>query len=174
MDKNSSTIIELQSRWDKIRIANLYDTLDEMGLANPVMDLSIRPLFPRQHLAGKAITLRGGRDPLSREEMQREQSENESANMFELFRNSIYPGSVIIVESGGAMGIIIDSFIRDRPGLEVIPDYTACAIGTSPIEAIAEEALSKSEDIELREKGMREDLSAGMSFEDAFEKWGRA
>ena len=36
------------------------------------------------------------------------------------------------------------------------------------------EVLEKAEDIEAREQGMREDLAKGMSFKDAFEKWGRA
>jgi regulator of RNase E activity RraA len=152
-------------------------------------------------------------------------------------REAIYPGSVVVVESGGeehtgkfgemtswglqnrgARGLVIDSYIRDRLGLEVIPDYAVCARGTSPIESakrwrlqalnvpiampgtlthqvrvnpgdwvvggpdgvivvpqeIAEEALTKAEDIERREQGMREDLASGVSFEEAFEKWGRA
>ena len=41
-------------------------------------------------------------------------------------------------------------------------------------QAVAMEALQKAEEIEGREQGMREDLAAGLSFEDAFEKWGRA
>ena len=100
----------------------------------------------------------------------------------------------------------------------MIPNYTVCARGTSPVEsaqrwrmnavnvpiampgtltsqvrvdpgdwvvggsdgvivvpaAIAMEALVKAEEIERREQGMREDLAAGMGFEEAFEKWGRA
>ena len=41
-------------------------------------------------------------------------------------------------------------------------------------QAIAMEALEKAEEIEGREQGMREDLAAGMSFDDAFKKWDRA
>jgi regulator of RNase E activity RraA len=41
-------------------------------------------------------------------------------------------------------------------------------------QAIAMEALAKAKEIEAKEQGMREDLAAGMSFRDAFEKWGRA
>src|SRR5690606_20624233 len=103
-------------------------------------------------------------------------------------------------------------------GLEEIPDYTVCAKGTSPIEAIgrwrleainvpiampgtltsqvrvdpgdwlvgeadgvvvvpqaiAAEALTRAEDLEGREQGMREDLAAGMPFDDAYAKWDRA
>ena len=51
-EEQQPSILELQARWDKIRIANLYDTLDKMGYPNQCLDLGIRPLFPRQHLAG--------------------------------------------------------------------------------------------------------------------------
>ena len=61
MSTEEQTLLELQARWDKIRIANLYDTLDEMGYSNQCIDLGIRPLFPKQHLAGVAVTARGGR-----------------------------------------------------------------------------------------------------------------
>ena len=66
------TVVELQARWDKIRIANLYDTLDKMGYGNQCVDLGIRPLFPHQHLAGVAIPCRGGRDPRTREQIEKE------------------------------------------------------------------------------------------------------
>lgn len=228
------TILELQVRWDKIRTANLFDTLDKMGYPNQCLDLEIRPLFPKQHLAGKAITARGSRDMRKRGEKQSDQKKTASfVNVGKL----VYPGSVVVVDGGGekwtgkfgemtswrlkqngAKGIVIDGCIRDRLGLEVIPDYTVCARGTSPIESagtwriqetnvsiampgtltsqvridpgdwivggpdgvisvpqeIAMEALIKAEEIEEREQGMREDLQAGMSFEDAFKKWGRA
>jgi 4-hydroxy-4-methyl-2-oxoglutarate aldolase len=233
MADEASSVVELQARWDRIRIANLYDTLDRMGYPNQCLDLGIRPLFSHQHLAGMAITARGSRYPTAREEMGAEQG----PNYFRQLRDTVYPGSVVIVESGGephtgkfgemtswslqqggARGIVIDAFIRDRLGLEVIPNYTVCARGTSPVEsaqrwrinavnvpiampgtltsqvrvdpgdwvvggpdgvivvpsAIAMEALVKAEEIERREQGMREDLAAGMRFEDAFEKWGRA
>jgi regulator of RNase E activity RraA len=41
-------------------------------------------------------------------------------------------------------------------------------------QEIADEALVKAEEVEEFEQGMREDLAAGMSFEDAYKKWGRA
>ena len=235
MSEQSFSVLELQARWDKIRIANLYDTLEKMGFPDQCLDLGIRPLFPHQHLAGKAITVRGGRDPRTREEMPRQ--EGEGTNFFQQVRDAIFPGSVVVIETGaephtgkfgemtswglqkrGARGLVSDSCIRDLLGLEVIPEYTVCARGTSPIESaaywkihavdvpiampgtltsqvrvspgdwivggpdgvmvvpceIAIEALVKAEEIEQREQGMREDLAAGMSFEEAFEKWGRA
>jgi regulator of RNase E activity RraA len=227
------SVVELQARWDKIRIANLYDTLDKMGYPDQCLDLGIRPLFPRQHLAGKVITARGSRVPRVEQEGQKEAT----TNYFRVLAETVYPGSVVVLETGGephcgkfgemtswslqqrgARGIVLDSMIRDWLGLEVIPNYTVCARGTSPVEsakrwsmtavnvpialpgtltsqvtivpddwivggpdgvivvpqAIAMEALVKAEEIEAREQGMREDLAAGMSFRDAFEKWGRA
>ena len=158
-------------------------------------------------------------------------------NYFQLLRDAVFPGSVVVLETGGephtgkfgemtswgiqqggARGIVLDGHIRDLLGLEVIPNYTVCAKGTSPVEsakrwtmnavnvpiaipgtltsnvriepgdwivggpdgvivvpqAIAMEALEKAEEIEGREQGMREDLAAGMSFEDAFKRWDRA
>ena len=227
------TVLELQARWDKIRIANLFDTLDKMCYPNQCLDLRIRPLFPHQHLAGKAITARGGMDPRTREEVK---ADSEGSSMIGV-RDLVYPGSVVVLNGGGehwvgkfgemtswnikqagAKGIVIDGFIRDSLGLEAIPDYTVCAHGTSPIEAvlrwkmhatnvpiampgtltsqvavspgdwivggpdgvivvpqeISMEALVKAEEIEGREDGMRVDMAAGMSFDEAYKKWGRA
>jgi regulator of RNase E activity RraA len=229
------SVLELQARWDKIRIANLYDTLDKMGYPNQCLDLGIRPLFPHQHLAGKVITARGSRS--ARIEQEHEQEQEEGTNYFKVLYDTVYPGSVVVLETGGephcgkfgemtswglqqsgARGIVLDSMIRDLLGLEVIPNYTVCARGTSPVESakrwrmtavnvpiampgtltsqvairpddwivggpdgvivvpqeIALEALVEAEEVETREQGMREDLAAGMSFKDAFDKWGRA
>jgi 4-hydroxy-4-methyl-2-oxoglutarate aldolase len=227
-------VLAIQARWDKIRVANAYDTLLAMGYPNQCLDLRIRPLFPNQHLAGKAVPMRGSRDPRSREEME---AGGGFVNTIVTIRQHLFPGSVVVVEGGGdystgkfgemtswnlqqsgAKGIVLDSYIRDKRGLEIIPDFTTCAIGTSPVESlgrwypqhmnvpislpgatstyvrvdpgdwivggsdgvlvipqkIAAEALEKAEDVECREQGMREDLAAGMLFDDAFAKWGRA
>jgi regulator of RNase E activity RraA len=234
MPEKEPSVVELQARWDVIRIANLYDTLDKMGYTDQCLDLGIRPLFPRQHLAGKVVTVRGSRDPLTREEME---GDGGGADMFLRVAEAVFPGCAVVVESGGesltgkfgemtswslqqrgAGGIVIDSYIRDWLGLEAIPNYTVCARGTSPVESakrwrihacnvpiampgtltsqvrvnpgdwivggpdgvivvpqeIAMEALVEAEELEAREQGMRDDLAAGMSFEDAFAKWGRA
>jgi 4-hydroxy-4-methyl-2-oxoglutarate aldolase len=225
------TVLELQVRWQKIRIANLYDALDQMGYPAQCLDLSIKPLFPGQHLAGLAVTAQGGRDPRSVEELQ------ETSDSFARLTELVFPGAVVVIDCGGepftgkfgemtswqlkqhgAKGFVSNSYIRDYLGLEAIPDYTVCALGTSPIESskrwriqatnipialpgtltsqvridpgdwivggpdgvivvphvIALEALIKSEEIEAKEQGMREDLAAGMAFDDAYRKWGRA
>jgi 4-hydroxy-4-methyl-2-oxoglutarate aldolase len=234
MADDKHDILELQARWDKIRIANLYDTLDHMGYGNQCLDLGIRPLFPRQHLAGRAVTARGGRDPRTREEAK---AAGQTVDYFGAVMDASYPGCVVVIETGGephtgkfgemtswaiqqrgAKGIVLDSYIRDWLGLEVIPNYTVCARGTSPIEsadrwrinavnetiampgtltsnvrvdpgdwvvggpdgvivvpqAIEMDVLVAVEEMEGREQGMREDMAAGMPFEEAFEKWGRA
>jgi len=231
---NQPSILELQARWDKIRIANLYDALDSMGYPNQCLDLSIKPLFPKQHLAGVAVTVRGSRDPRTQEDFKKEDG---GVNYFQQLKEKVFPGAVVVVETGGepytgkfgemtswalkqrgTRGMVIDGYIRDCLGLEAIPDYTVCARGTSPIESakrwrinavnipiampgtltsqirvdpgdwvvggpdgviivpkeIAMDVLVKAEEIEQREQGMREDLARGMSFEDAYAKWGRA
>jgi regulator of RNase E activity RraA len=239
-DEKEPSVLELQARWDKIRIANLYDTLDKMGYPDQCIDLGIRPLFPKQHLAGVAVTVRGSRDPRSREEKKADAEKAKAegdAPAGPRLNDLLFPGCVVVVDGGGekltgkfgemtswnlkqrgAKGIVIDGYIRDLLGLEVIPDYTVCSRGTSPVESaqrwtqvgvnvtigmpgtltsqvavhpgdwivggpdgvivvpkeIAMEALEKAEEIEAREQGMREDLADGMSFKDAYEKWGRA
>ena len=233
MSAQNPSIVELQARWDKIRVANLYDTLDSMGYPNQCVDLGIRPLFPHQHLAGMAITVRGSAYPVP----QGEEGSEWGGDYFGQLRELVYPGCVVVVDSGGelyagkfgemtswalqqggARGIVVDTFIRDWLGLEVIPNYTTCARGTSPIEsshrwqinavnktiglpgtltsrvrvdpgdwligeadgvvvvpkAIAMDVLVKVEEVEAREQGMREDFAAGMSFDEAYAKWGRA
>jgi regulator of RNase E activity RraA len=233
MSSQEQSIVELQARWDKIRVANVYDTLDRMGYPHQCLDLGIKPLFLHRHLAGRVITVRGSAYPVPRGE----EGSEWVGNYFEQLRQLLYPGCVVVVETGGekyagklgemtswalqqggARGIVLDSYIRDWLGLEVIPNYTPCARGTSPIEssqrwrmdalnvnigmpgtltsrvrlqpgdwiigeadgvivvpqAVALEALVKAEALEAREQGMREDLAAGMAFDDAHKKWGRA
>lgn len=229
-------VFELQQRWSRIRIANLYDTLDPMGYPNQCLDLDLRPLFPGQHLAGMAVTVRGGRDPVNYHDLSEEEREKLGGG-FTNVNECIFPGCAVVVDGGGerltgkfgemtswhlqqlgARGMVMDGYIRDRLGLEAIPDYCICARGTSPIESstrwhihavdvpiampgtltsqvtvrpgdwivggadgvivvpqeIADEVLIRAEEIEGREQGMREDMGAGMSFEDAYAKWGRA
>ncbi|MBA3874457.1 MAG: hypothetical protein H0X30_35455 [Anaerolineae bacterium] len=234
MADQQPSVVELQARWDKIRVANLYDTLDSMGYGNQCLDLGIKPLFPQQHMAGQVITALGSAYPVPKGDAA---EEGWAENYFEKLRGMLYPGCVVVIESGGeqhagkfgemtswalkqggAHGIVIDSYIRDYLGLEIIPGFTACVRGTSPIEssarwrmtalnvtigmpgtltsrvkvspgdwiigeadgvvlvpqAIAMETLVKVEEMEAREQGMREDFAKGVSFDEAFNKWGRA
>jgi regulator of RNase E activity RraA len=233
MSEQGSSVVELQARWEKIRVANLYDTLDKMGYGNQCLDLGIKPLFPHRRMAGKVITVRGSAYPVPHGE----DNTGWTGNYFDELLSILHPGCAVVVEcggelhagkfgemtswalkQGGAHGIVLDSYIRDWLGLEIIPDFTPCARGTSPIEsaqrwrmtavnttigmpgtltsrvrvdpgdwivaeadgvvvvpqAIAMQTLVEAEDMEAREQGMREDVAAGMSFEDAYKKWGRA
>ena len=68
MTDQQPSVVELQARWDKIRVANIYDTLDQMGYGNQCLDLGIRPLFMHQHLAGQVITVQGSAYPVPRGE----------------------------------------------------------------------------------------------------------
>lgn len=153
-DGREHTVLALQARWDRIRIANLYDTLDKMGYGDQCIDLGIRPLFPHQHLAGKAVTCRGGRDPRTHDEIRADAEKQQSTATLVGVRDLVFPGAVVVIDGGGepwagkygemtswnlqqsgVKGIVIDGLIRDLLGLEVIPDYTVCARGTSPIES---------------------------------------
>jgi regulator of RNase E activity RraA len=160
-EKKDFTVLELQARWSKIRVANIYDTLDKMGYGDQVLDLSIKPLLPNQRMAGKAITVRGGRDPRTHDDDKaaKETGMDKSTASFVDVNELVYPGSVVVVETGGepvsgkfgemtswnlkqrgAKGIVIDSLIRDYLGLVVIPDYVACVKGTTPhriVQALA-------------------------------------
>ncbi len=229
-----ATTLALQARWDRIRVANVYDALASRGHLHQCLDLRLRPLFPRRHLAGRAMTVRGCREPRSRAEMQ---AQGVWVDSVTAIRPHLFPGCVVVVEGGGdfatgkfgemtswnlkqggAKGIVVDSYIRDLLGLEIIPDFTPCAIGTSPVESlgnwypqamnvpislpgatvqyvridpgdwivadpdglvvvpdrIAGEILPVAEEIEHREEGMRQDFARGLSFDEAFAKWGRA
>jgi 4-hydroxy-4-methyl-2-oxoglutarate aldolase len=157
------SILQLQKRWERIRVANLYDALDRMGFGNQCLDLGIRPLFPDQRLAGMAVTIRGARDPYDYSS-ESSQAKNPAILPAKIpqetvpppldIRGHLFPGSVLVIDGGGerytgkmgemtswsfqqkgAKGIIVDGFIRDWLGLKVIPDYCACARGTSPIES---------------------------------------
>ncbi|MHB9032916.1 MAG: RraA family protein, partial [Anaerolineae bacterium] len=149
-ENNGYSVLELQARWDRIRVANIYDTLDQMGYGNQCLDLGIRPLLPTQHLAGRAVTVAGSRDPSTNAELEASQHKDG----YESLEKLLYPGAVVVVDGGGerwtgkfgemtswhlkqggAKGIVIDGMIRDYLGLVAIPDYTVCSRGTSPIES---------------------------------------
>ncbi|RJS91227.1 hypothetical protein CW705_04145, partial [Candidatus Bathyarchaeota archaeon] len=97
-EEKQASILELQARWNKIRIANLYDALDSMGYPNQCLDLGIRPLFPKQHLAGVAVTVRGSRDPRTPEDFKKEGG---GVNYFQQLLECVFPGAVVVVETGG-------------------------------------------------------------------------
>ena len=99
MSTQTPSIVELQARWDKIRVANVYDTLDKMGYPNQCLDLGIRPLFPHRHLAGMAITVRGSAYPVPHGEP----DSDWTGDYFGQLRGMLYPGCCVVVDSGGEM-----------------------------------------------------------------------
>jgi regulator of RNase E activity RraA len=141
---------DLQKQWERIRVANLFDVLDKLGYPNQCIDLAIKPLFPGQKLAGRAVTVRGARSPYSAEELKKHKERIDFEHLLPL----IQPGAVVIVDGAGepmsgkfgemtswalqqrgAKGIVVDGFIRDYLGLQEIPAFTVCCRGTSPIES---------------------------------------
>lgn len=61
--------------------------------------------------------------------------------------------------------------VRVKPGDWIVGDTDGVIVVP---QEIAEEALVNAEDIEAREEGMRNDMKKGMTFQEAFQKWGRA
>src|SRR5688572_27361692 len=92
------SVVELQARWDKIRVANLYDTMDAMGYGNTCLDLGIKPLFMNRHMAGQVITARGSAYPVPKGD---KAQEGWAENYFQKLRSILYPGCVVVIDSGG-------------------------------------------------------------------------
>ena len=126
-----------------------------MGYPNQVLDLGIRPLKPDQHLAGKAVTVRGRRDPRSRKEIVAADPNHHETGSYYRLSKAVYPGAVIVIDGAGekttgkfgemtswwmkqngAKGVVIDGAIRDYLGVTQISDWTACCRTTSPIESL--------------------------------------
>lgn len=140
------------ARFNAIRIANLYDALDLLECPNQCLDLGLKPLFPGQRGAGRALTVHGRRAPFSRDEVK----EHETRISYLSVRDMVLPGSFIVIDGGGdpfagkfgemtswglqqrgATGILVDGYIRDYRGLVELREKTnfaICARGTSPIE----------------------------------------
>jgi regulator of RNase E activity RraA len=65
----------------------------------------------------------------------------------------------------------VTSRVQVRPGDWVIGEADGVIVVP---QGIMMEALEKAERLEAEEQGMRDDVAAGMSFDDAYKKWGRA
>ncbi|MBM4091715.1 MAG: dimethylmenaquinone methyltransferase [Planctomycetes bacterium] len=144
--------LEMAARFNKVRIANLYDALDSLDYPNQCLDLGLKPLFIGQRGAGRALTVHGRRAPFSHDEVKG----HESRISYLSVRDLVMPGCVVVIDGGGepfagkfgemtswglhqkgAAGIVVDGFIRDFPGLVELREktaFTVCARGTSPIE----------------------------------------
>lgn len=149
----------MKQRWDNVRIANLYDALDKMGYPNQCLEVTIKPIVPGQRLSGVAVTFQGAKGP----EVKKNPGEKDTGKeFFEFVHPHLEEDCVIVIDAagekfsgkmgemtswyfkrGGAVGLVVDGYIRDYDGLAVIPDYTVCARGSSPVESASRWHVSK-------------------------------
>jgi 4-hydroxy-4-methyl-2-oxoglutarate aldolase len=146
-DLGSSTVQEINARWDKIEIANVYDALENLGYPNQCLNLKIKALKVGQRLSGPAVTLSGPRAPFTAEEVKQKVD-----NHHHKLNTMIYPGCVVVVDGGGepfsakvgefesrglrqfgANGIVVDGPVRDVDELLSIDGYAVFASGITPI-----------------------------------------
>jgi regulator of RNase E activity RraA len=152
--------LELQSRWDKIGIANISDalyTLSDDKYGCQVFSSRIRPIRESQHLAGRAVTVRGSRAPLKRSELREKNERNwdyEVLESLKIMKSMVYPGSVVVLDGAGGdgtaklgefmgwllhqqgcKGFVLDSPCRDSEGLADIPDFSVFCDGITSIDS---------------------------------------
>lgn len=137
----------MRKRFLRIKTADIYDVLDEMGYPNQCLDLGIKPLRDSMRVAGPAFTIMGTRDPLFGKEL------DENHDNFALF-DLLYSGCVVVVnaEAGsvtghwggmmsygarnaGAVGVVIDGGTRDKAEILEVENWSCFARYTSPVEA---------------------------------------
>ncbi len=141
-------LAQTAERLKKLYTAAVYDIMDEMGLPNQCLDLSIKPLDRTMRIAGPAFTIGCAADARLDWEY-----DNEEVKRFTFFRR-MYQGCVVIVSSGGegkaghwgelmsmsskargAAGVIIDGGIRDGNILMGMDDWPVFSRYLSPIES---------------------------------------
>jgi regulator of RNase E activity RraA len=152
--------LQLQARWEKIRIANISDalyTLSDDKYGYQVVNSRIRPIRENQHLAGRAITVRGSRAPLKRSELREQNQRNWDYEVLEslnIMKSMAYPGSVVVLDGAGGdgtaklgefmgwllhqqgcKGFVLDSPCRDSLGLADIPDFSVFSDGITSIDS---------------------------------------
>jgi 4-hydroxy-4-methyl-2-oxoglutarate aldolase len=138
-----------QERFMALYTAAVYDTLDEMGLPNQCLDLSIKPLAHDMKLAGPAFTVLGTTDPRDDDEYEHGQKTADWGIFDAIYQDCV----VLVVANGerhcghwgelmstaakarGAAGVVIDGGIRDGSLLFAIEEWPAFARYTSPIES---------------------------------------
>ncbi len=146
-DLGSSTVLEINQRWENLTVSNAYDVLEAKGYANQVLSARIKSLEPGETIAGPAVTLRGPRAPLSDEEFKKKHDfRHRKLNSY------MYPGCVLVIDGGGenfsaklgefesrglkehgARGVIVDGPVRDPDEILNIKDFTVFSDGVTPI-----------------------------------------
>lgn len=135
-------------RLKRLYTAAVYDIMDEMGLPNQCLDLSIKPLDRSMRVAGPAFTIACAPDARLDWEY-----DNDEVKRFTFFRR-MYRGCVVLISSGGerqaghwgelmsvssqargAAGVIVDGGIRDGNILMGMENWPVFARYLSPIES---------------------------------------
>ena len=146
-DLGGSTVLEINARWEKIEIANVFDALEKLGYPNQCLDLRIKALKPGEVLTGPAVTLRGPRAPFNDEEVKQNVD-----NHHKKLNSYIYPGCILVIDGGGeeysaklgefesrglraygARGAVVDGPVRDANQLMSIDGLTMFSKGVTPI-----------------------------------------
>ena len=146
-DLGSNTVLEINARWEKIEIANVYDALEIMGYPNQCLDLRIQAMETGQTIAGPAVTLRGPRAPFTDEEVKQYVD-----NHHHKLNSVMYLGCVLVIDGGGekysaklgefesrglkacgARGVVIDGPVRDVNQILDIEGFALFSNGITPI-----------------------------------------
>lgn len=150
MDKYElERVSELNKRWARIQVSNVYDALEGLGYPYQCLDLKIRAIAPGQTIVGPAVTLRGHRAPKTPEEAKKTYDPYHIA-----VNEQVYPGSVLVVEGGGetqsakigeffawglkecgANGCVVDGAVRDANELSQMEGFSVFASEISPFPA---------------------------------------
>ena len=146
-DLGSQTIQEINARWDKIEIANVFDALENLGYPNQCLDIGIRPLDVDQIVSGPAVTVRGTKAPFRAEEL----ADNIDFRHRKLNAHA-YDGCVVVMDNAGepysaklgefeawglhihgARGFVTDGPVRDSKELLNIKGFSVFSKGSTPI-----------------------------------------
>lgn len=148
MNHAEKRLADTAERLKRLYTAAVYDIMDEMGLPNQCLDLSIKPLDRGMRIAGPAFTIACAADVRVDWEY-----ENDEVKRFTFFRR-MYRGCVVLVSAGGenraghwgelmsmssrargAVGVVLDGGIRDGNILMEMDGWPVFTRYLSPIES---------------------------------------
>ncbi|WP_210414805.1 RraA family protein [Microlunatus elymi] len=134
---------------DRVTSAQLSDSLDALGERGHVMSAAIRPLRPGARIVGRARTIRF--EPIA-EPAEVVYQNPDPYRPFIEFMDGVQQGDMIVVGTGGdqrsaywgelfsaaaigrgAIGVICDSYTRDRPKVEAL-GFPVFSAGTRPLD----------------------------------------
>lgn len=133
----------------RVTSAQLSDSLDSIGVRDRVVDGSVRSQRPGTRIAGTARTVRF--EPETRPTSDA-YDDPHPYDDFIAFMDDVEPGDVIVVATGadprtaywgelfsaaaigrGAVGVVCDSFTRDRPKIDAL-GFAVFSAGTRPLD----------------------------------------